>query len=139
MFKISPLKTLPSGLKRVLKVRMADWFIATAVLLLAVAVLAPQQVPVVLFKVALVTMGGVAGYWLDRRLFPYARPDALLEDHEGAEGSAPGAAVPEVALTFTEPVAGEPGDAELLRFMSACMQRRALIVAACVLAVCMGA
>lgn len=36
---------------------------------------APQQIPVALYKFYLVTCAGVAGYYLDRELFPYARPD----------------------------------------------------------------
>ena len=43
-------------------------------LVLAVAYLAPAQVPVLLLKFALVTLAGVLGYWLDRHLFPNARP-----------------------------------------------------------------
>lgn len=39
---------------------------------------APQQMPVALFKFYLVAGAGVAGYYLDRELFPYARPDCFL-------------------------------------------------------------
>lgn len=40
--------------------------------------LAPQQALVTLYKFSLVTGAGVAGYYLDRELFPYARPDRFL-------------------------------------------------------------
>jgi len=50
-----------------------------AVLLLAlIALVSPAQLPVVLYKAALVTLAGVIGYWLDRSFFPYARPDSFL-------------------------------------------------------------
>ena len=38
----------------------------------------PQQLSVVIFKIALVSIAGVMGYWLVRALFPYARPDGYL-------------------------------------------------------------
>jgi len=55
--------------------RMADWLLITLVLLAAIAVLSPQQLPVSLYKLSLITMAAVVGYWIDRSLFPYARPD----------------------------------------------------------------
>ncbi|NDV20864.1 hypothetical protein GO013_15745 [Pseudodesulfovibrio sp. JC047] len=39
-----------------------------------VALISPQQLGVIVYKVALVVLAGVAGYGLDRALFPYARP-----------------------------------------------------------------
>ena len=52
---------------------------ALALLLVAcVALIAPQQLGIIVYKVALVTLAGVAGYILDRALFPYARPDKWL-------------------------------------------------------------
>lgn len=58
--------------------RLLGWLIATALLFVVIALLAPQQLPVSLYKLSLVTTAGVVGYWLDRSLFPYARPDALM-------------------------------------------------------------
>ena len=57
--------------------RMTDWLLVTLVLLAAIAVLSPQQLPVSLYKLSLITMAAVVGYWIDRSLFPYARPDSL--------------------------------------------------------------
>ena len=57
---------------------MADWLLAAIFLAVLVFVLAPHQLPVSLYKLSLVTMAGVAGYWLDRSLFPYARPDSFI-------------------------------------------------------------
>lgn len=48
---------------------------ASLMLAMVVMTLAPQQLGVTIYKLSLVTAGGVAGYWLDRELFPYARPD----------------------------------------------------------------
>ena len=44
----------------------------------AISQLAPHQALVTLYKFSLVTGAGVAGYCLDRELFPYARPDIFL-------------------------------------------------------------
>lgn len=55
-------------------------FLLLAVLLLAaIAIVAPPQLPVVLYKAALIALAAVLGYWLDRVLFPYARPDGYLQ------------------------------------------------------------
>jgi hypothetical protein len=50
------------------------------VLLLAVAWIAPQQLPVIVYKLNLILLASVAGYWLDRWAFPYARPDRFLTE-----------------------------------------------------------
>ncbi|WP_428558581.1 MAG: putative holin [Solidesulfovibrio sp. DCME] len=43
-----------------------------------VTVLSPAQLPVAAYKLALVSVAGYLGYWLDRWCFPYARPDSFL-------------------------------------------------------------
>ena len=55
------------------------WLLAAVLLLVLIAVVSPVQLPVVLYKLALVALAVVAGYWVDRALFPYARPDGYLE------------------------------------------------------------
>lgn len=55
------------------KTRLTGWAVFTALLLLAVAVMAPQQIPVVLYKLAMVTLGVVLSYWLSRALYPEIR------------------------------------------------------------------
>lgn len=40
----------------------------------------PENLPVVIYKLGLVTLAGYVGYWLDRHLFPYARPHEFLPD-----------------------------------------------------------
>jgi hypothetical protein len=67
--------------------RLTGWTLITLVLLAAVWLLAPQQLPVSLYKLSLVALAAVIGYWLDRSLFPYARPDkfyALAQRHSNS-------------------------------------------------------
>ncbi|MDO9233057.1 MAG: putative holin [Methylotenera sp.] len=51
--------------------------ILNIVLIGLVLAIAPQQAPVTLYKLSLVTLAGLVGYWLDRAIFPYARPDSF--------------------------------------------------------------
>lgn len=112
--------------------RMWDWGVVALVLLVLVAFLAPHQLPVSLYKLSLVALAAVAGYWIDRSLFPYARPDLFLGldlsdelEEDGPDG------------TWLE-TSGMADDV-LLRTMGVCMLRRAIIVAAAMLAVGLGA
>jgi Putative 2/3 transmembrane domain holin len=108
--------------------RMLLWLVLTLVLIV-LAHMAQAQLPgslaaVTLYKAHLLVLGGWVGYWLDRALFPYDRPHEYLEladnAHEVAEAHA--AALEVSAQGFHE-----------------AMLRRAIIVAACVVAVCLGA
>lgn len=54
--------------------RMVHWIVLALLLLAAIAMLSPQQLPVILYKCAQVSIFTVLGYWIDRSLFPYARP-----------------------------------------------------------------
>ena len=58
--------------------RMTVSIVLSIILGAAVAYGAPQQMPVALYKFYLVAGAGAAGYYLDRELFPYARPDIFL-------------------------------------------------------------
>ena len=119
--------------------RMLGWLAIAVLLIVAVWAIAPQQLPVTLYKASLVSLAGVVGYWLDRSLFPYARPDELL-----ARWRLRG----EMDLTHDEQaVADGMGDAQLVvgldaggaQAFAAAMIRRALIVAAAMLAMGLGA
>lgn len=55
--------------------RMIVSMIVSVALGVVISQLAPQQALVTLYKFNLVTAAGVAGYYLDREIFPYARPD----------------------------------------------------------------
>lgn len=57
--------------------RMSDWLFVTVLLVGLIAWISPQQLPVSLYKLSLITMSAVVGYWIDRSLFPYARPDEV--------------------------------------------------------------
>lgn len=58
--------------------RLFALILLNVLLLLVLLAIAPQQVPVTLYKLSLVTTAGLVGYWLDCALFPYARPGAFL-------------------------------------------------------------
>lgn len=102
---------------KITKLRMIDWAALAVALFVVVAIVAPQNVAVVVYKLALVALGGVLGYWLDRSLFPYARPDAF----EPGIADGPEAWLRYLSLAF-----------------AAAMVRRALIVAAAMVGVTLG-
>lgn len=52
--------------------RLWGWKIATIGAALAVVVIAPQQAGVVAYKLSLITLALVLGYWADRSLFARA-------------------------------------------------------------------
>ena len=109
--------------------RMMDWVLAALILSLIIFALSPQQLPVSLYKLNLIAIAGVVGYWLDRSLFPYARPDTFQAkdiEHDTIDDSD--------VLRFELEVF-PPND--LLFAVS--MLRRALIVAAAMIAVGLGA
>ena len=107
--------------------RMWPAILLTAASLAAVALVAPQQIPVVLYKLALILLAGTAGYWLDRWAFPYSRPGGyLLLDWRRSEG------------------AFVPGDVDYQveeghrLIFAAVLIRRAIVMGAAMLAVGMG-
>lgn len=59
--------------------RMAGWLLTALLLIIAIALISPQQLPVALYKLSLISLAAVVAYWLDRSLFPYARPDSYLK------------------------------------------------------------
>ena len=102
--------------------RLTLWVFVTMALMICLALAAPEQMPVIAYKVALVTLGVVLAYWLDRALFPYARPHEYMPKPIGPGGCGP------------DPQAA---DRDTVAFAAACM-RRALIVLACVLGLTLG-
>lgn len=56
---------------------MLEWVLITAMLLGTITVVAPHLLAVDLHKISLIALGAVSGYWFDRALFPYGRPDRL--------------------------------------------------------------
>lgn len=104
--------------------------------LMALSLFLQQAAPgsllaVTFYKAHLMALGGWGGYWLDRSLFPYARPhEQLQEDLEDP--------LPEVGgVSGSEMIMGSA-----LMTTSAfgqSMLRRAIIVAACLVCVGLGA
>ena len=130
--------------------RMTDWLLVALGLALLVWLMAPQQLPVSIYKLSLVSMAAVAGYWIDRSLFPYARPDGQLA-RELLEAQLPEAVPLEpspLEAYMADPVdcgtddacaLAEAVDCTSVHLLIGAMLRRALIVSAAILAVSLGA
>ena len=58
--------------------RVLSWIISALVFLIIIGLISPQQVPVVIYKLSLVSIAAIIGYHLDRALFPYASPGGYL-------------------------------------------------------------
>lgn len=58
--------------------RLYSLMLITVAALVLLYFIAPQQLPVALYKFTLVTLAALVGYWIDRLIFPYARPDGYL-------------------------------------------------------------
>lgn len=128
MNPLNPVKT------RLKPPRLSGWLLITLVLLACVWAIAPQQLPVSLYKLSLVTLAAVVGYWLDRSLFPYARPDIFLALEDADEGT-----TEETDSDGFSLVQGCTLDNSLARLMCAAMLRRAIIVGCAMLAMGLGA
>lgn len=103
--------------------RLSNWWLIAVALSAVVLLIAPQQLPVSLYKLSLISLAALAGYWLDRALYPYARP------HELDPG----------AIRADAPVAHVTLHVAQSREFSAAMLRRAVIVAAAMISVALGA
>lgn len=88
---------------------------------------APVQIPVAIYKVCLALGAGLAGYWLDRAIWPYAHPAGYLADDWRKEPDADnlGNADYPIVNEYRWP------------FIAA-MLRQALVVCVCMGAVCLG-
>lgn len=104
-----------------------------SVLLFIACLFTQEQFPgsliaVSLYKLHMASLAGWAGYWLDRLTFPYARPHELLHaaddvaDHGAPAGDGDGL----ICTGFTYGA-------------EQAMLRRAIIIAACVIGICLGA
>lgn len=101
--------------------RLLGWQFMAVLLLVLIALVSPQQLTVVIYKISLITLAAVLGYWLDRSLFPKATPGQYLEHS------------PTLMQSGLYPV--KPGCEQVF---AAALIRRAIIVAAVCLAVAMG-
>ena len=130
--------------------RLTSWWVIALVLSIAVLLLSPGQLPVSLYKLNLIALAAVAGYWIDRSIFPYARPNIdalrLLEPppeievtHDEAARGVVQTEHGEIPIgELQEALSGWPNYGELYYF-AATQIRRALIVSATILAVSLGA
>lgn len=64
------------------KLRMAEFGTAGLILFLLIVWIAPEKAAIVVYKVLLVTLFAHLGYWIDRRLAPYGRPEASMQSPE---------------------------------------------------------
>ena len=94
---------------------------------IALLLISPAQVPVVLYKLALVMLAAILGMFFDVAVFPFATPDSYLDDDWKC---APGA----VRLRCADFAIAKGC---LWPFVMACL-RRAAGGAACVVAVSVG-
>lgn len=99
-------------------------FLVVAVALLALLFIMSPTVkfPLVFYKLSLVTIGAILGYYLDMVLFPNFRPKDLADDIEEAKSKSESAAV----------MSG------LYQVASSALIRRAIIVGAAIFAVSRG-
>nr|WP_255200387.1 putative holin [Halomonas titanicae] len=56
------------------KLRIGPWLILALITTIGVALLYPHQLGVLLWSLTKLCWGAYLGYWIDRSIFPYARP-----------------------------------------------------------------
>ena len=120
------MKNLKKFIPSVKKPRLSGWLLTSVLLLGTIGLVSPQQLPVVVYKLSLITLAAVLGYWLDRALFPYARPDGYL-----ARDWRYGTDEPEGEVDY-------PVVQAYIRVFTAAMLRRAIVVGCVVLGIAAG-
>lgn len=109
------------------KLQMSFFAMVAFALLTAILLISPVQLPVMLYKLALVTAAAILGVFFDFALFPFATPSSYLNDDWRNDPDA------NRLHSADYPIA----KGYLPAFVGACL-RRAAIVAAFVLAVSLG-
>lgn len=109
------------------KLQMSFFALVAVALLTAILLISPVQLPVMLYKLALVTAAAIVGVFFDFALFPFATPASYLDDdwRDAPDAHKPCDADYPIAVGY------------YWVFVGACL-RRAGIVAAFVLAVSLG-
>lgn len=102
--------------------RLTSFAVITLILTAAIALLAPHLLSVTLYKLSLVTLAAVLGYWIDRAVFHYLRPHELLQQSD-------------LARHQNDRVTAEECAADA----SVATIRRAIIMAAVIIAISLGA
>ena len=62
------------------KLRIGPWLIMALITSIGVAFLYPHQLGVLLWSLTKLCWGAYLGYWIDRSIFPYARPGDYVVD-----------------------------------------------------------
>ncbi len=111
-------------MQRFIRSRLVGRLVVSLVLTLAIGLTAPHLLPVSLYKLSLITSAAWLAYWIDRSLFPYARPDAFL-----IQPFSPGSPMAEFKVVAPE------------HQLAFCLTqlRRAIIIAAAMIGVALGA
>jgi len=60
------------------KLRALPWLVLALIATAVVFVLAPQQIGVLVWSLSKLCLGAYLGYWIDRTIYPYARPHDLF-------------------------------------------------------------
>ncbi|MEB4585581.1 putative holin [Pasteurella multocida] len=110
--------------------RLLSWVISALCLLVIISVASPVQLPVVLYKLALISIASIIGYHLDRALFPYSSPGSYLKDKWNKHES-------KITVRL-ENTPEHPVCDGYLNVFAMVVLRRALIVGAVILGVTLG-
>lgn len=57
-------------MRKIIVPRLSGWLVASVVLFALIGWTSSAQIPVVIYKLSLVSLSAVLGYWLDRSLSP---------------------------------------------------------------------
>lgn len=92
------------------KLRAGPWLVLALIATVLVAILHPHQIGVLIWSLCKLSLGAYLGYWIDRTIFPYARPHTFVDERS-----------PESHATARS-----------------CMIRRAIIIAAAIIGLAVG-
>ncbi len=112
-----------------------------SVILFALSIWAQAAAPaslvaVSLYKAHLISLGGWLGYWLDRIVSPYARPNLMVDTAtQEAHAAAQATAQEHGPLAY---VMGVAAIDKTIEYTLQAALRRSMLIAACVIAVSLG-
>lgn len=68
------------------RLRALPWLVFALIATAVVFVLAPHQIGLLVWSLSKLCFGAYLGYWIDRTIYPYARPHDLFHAAERYEG-----------------------------------------------------
>lgn len=71
------------------KLRIGPWLVGAIITSIIVGILYPHQLGVLLWSLTKLCWGAYLGYWIDRSMFPYARPGTWCSSHIPGNGLLP--------------------------------------------------